>query len=85
MRTSSLVNILVLFYARSINFLFSKSQMWTWSVAVSNDHFHVLLKSEIPFVVAVLHLIDYLHDVAEPDGRQLDEGVSYRGSYHKGL
>ena len=53
-------------------------------MAVSNDLFHVL-KSEIPFVVAVLHLIDYLHDVAEPDGRQLDEGVSYRGSYHKGL
>ena len=45
-------------------------------MAVSNDLFHVL-KSEIPFVVAVLHLIDYLHDVAEPDGRQLDEGVSY--------
>ena len=45
-------------------------------MAVSNDLFHVL-KSEIPFVVPVLHLIDYFHDVAEPDGRQLDEGVSY--------
>lgn len=68
--------ILVLFCARSIDFLCSQMCELTWSVAVSNDPFHVL-KSEIPFVVAVLHLIDYLHDVAEPDRRQLDEGVSY--------
>ena len=56
-RTSSLIKILLLvFVLRQINFLFNKKNLLhSWGLTVSNDLF--------PFVVAVLLLIDYPHDV----------------------